>query len=183
VQGRGWIQFNPLFRLPEFMVGVAAWCWVRRFGFPGRLRDWHIDAVLVSGIPVLWLLGKIVIRLGVDPIAVNLGLFDAWFLVLILALAVGRGDVSRILSTPLGQVLGESSYALYILHVPAWYWFATMFDDQQQVTLPVLLAYMVCVVALAIVVWATLERPARRRILGRRRAARVAEWSADSSSR
>jgi peptidoglycan/LPS O-acetylase OafA/YrhL len=118
-------------------------------------------------------LGKITGRAGLDPIAVNLGLFDGWFLILIVALASGRGTVARILGSPPAQVLGESSYALYILHWPLWFWFTAWMDDATTRSPAVLGTYLVGVVIVSMVVWRVLERPARRSILGRRRAAAI----------
>ena len=170
---RTWIQFSPLLRLPEFTLGIAAWCWLRAHGSPRWLRDWHTDVLLLAGIPVVVVLGKLVTRAGIDPIAVNLGLFDAWFLLLIIALATGHGYVTRLLGTPSAQVLGESSYSLYILHWPVWFWFAWMLGVGTAPSLLELVIYSVAVVVIAVVVWACLERPARRRILGQRRAAAI----------
>src|SRR5436853_4220175 len=50
------------------------------------------------------------------------GLVDPLFALLIYSLASGEGPLAALLSLPAMVVLGEASYALYIVHIPLWDW-------------------------------------------------------------
>jgi peptidoglycan/LPS O-acetylase OafA/YrhL len=103
---------------------------------------------------------------GIDPIMVNDGLLDPVFLAMILALSSGDGVASSTLSSGIGQVMGESSYALYVLHWPCWFWFSSLVaDGRQPMGVGPVLAYVVLMLGVALLAWRLLERPARRRLL------------------
>jgi peptidoglycan/LPS O-acetylase OafA/YrhL len=159
-------QFSPIVRLPEFVAGVAAWAWVDRYGLPRWLTGWRADPVLVIGGVLLLSSGEVLLRVGIDPIMVNDGLLDPVFLAMILALSSGDGVASSTLSSGIGQVMGESSYALYVLHWPCWFWFSSLVaDGRQPMGVGPVLAYVVLMLGVALLAWRLLERPARRRLL------------------
>lgn len=111
------ITMAPLVRLPEFLGGVALgilFVHTRRSG-ASRIRPERLAVMAGLGLAVALSLGPQ--RLG--PLVAN-GLLDPLFALLIYALAWGRGRLARLLSLPWSIILGEASYALYILHWPVW---------------------------------------------------------------
>jgi peptidoglycan/LPS O-acetylase OafA/YrhL len=152
-------RYHPLLRLPEFIAGVAAACALRAgVVAPPRLV---VGAVVV----VVGVVG--LTATGVVPVVlVHNGLFAPAFAVWVLALATARGRGVRLLSSTPLRLLGDASYALYLLHVPALYWFvaiaerrghARVLDDPRHAAL----AALACV-GLAVLAHVLFERPARR---------------------
>lgn len=113
---RGWwlhvLRFNPIVRFPDMFTGMVA---ARLFIDGKRLPSfWGAIAALVIGV---------VITSGAVPIPLLHGsLFAPLGAVLIVALATSTGPVARLLSTSIMQKLGDTSYALYALHVPVLMW-------------------------------------------------------------
>ena len=96
------------------------------------------------------------------------GLLTPIFAALVLGLALGDGALARGLGAPAIVTLGEASYALYILHVPAWMaahnaagrlWGPTVADGPAFVAL-----FLVALVAASVACFRFVEVPARRRI-------------------
>ena len=114
------LGFSPITRLPEFVLGMLLGCWLR--GGPRRLPARHA-ATLELGTLVMVTTALIV--LGLSParrVWLDSGLMAPLFVVLVAVLAVGTGPVARILSTRPLQVLGDASYAVYILQEPVVIW-------------------------------------------------------------
>ncbi len=107
------LNYNPLLRLPEFAAGILA---ARIWRDGARWQRWPILTWLapVSAAALLaW-------RTPLQADLVSLGLFCPVFAVWLIVLAEARGGLSRFLALPACVLLGEWSYALYILHVPVW---------------------------------------------------------------
>jgi peptidoglycan/LPS O-acetylase OafA/YrhL len=100
------------------------------------------------------------------------GLLDILFAVLIYGLAregaAGHHfQVVRLLSMPALVLLGEASYALYILHVPLRTWMYKVlewFHPGVQPSMPLFAAYTIFTVGISILVFKIIEEPARRMI-------------------
>ena len=107
------MKYNPLVRLPEFILGMGlGLLFLRNPDILGRRS--HLVSVGVVGIIVAVLAAS-----GRVPYPImNNGLLLGPFAILILALAAGKGVVAAFLASPPLLLLGEASYALYILHVP-----------------------------------------------------------------
>lgn len=70
------------------------------------------------------------------------------------------------------MVLGEASYALYILHIPLLFWWP-QFLDATRLNLPPVLSFglfLVGAVFISVLVWRFWEAPMRRFLLRRPRA-------------
>lgn len=153
------VLYNPLVRLPEFVLGVALgrlWARGARLPRPG------VALLLAAG-----LLPALVALSGALPYALaHNGLLDPLFAVLLYALAQGpRGAgswLARALARPGTVLLGEASYALYLIHAPL---LATL-DHLGLLPLGrgALLAVPVAI-GLSVLVYRHLERPARRALL------------------
>jgi peptidoglycan/LPS O-acetylase OafA/YrhL len=105
---------HPLARLPDFVLGViAGTLFIRR---PASACGSGVAAV-AAVVGVLGLLGTLGTELpSLYANALLLPLFAA----LVYALGRGGGMLGRGLSQPLVVLLGEASYAIYILQDPAW---------------------------------------------------------------
>jgi peptidoglycan/LPS O-acetylase OafA/YrhL len=157
------VKFTPLFRLPEFLVGVAAGVLFGRLGPLGNsAAAWVTTA---AG-------GLLIIVLGVSahlPYGLlHNGLLSPLYALLIVGLASGGGRVGRLLSRRLPILLGEASYALYLLQVPLWVVVAVAlravarpFGHNLLLTFPV---FLPIVLVASVCTYLLIEKPARRRI-------------------
>ena len=106
-------MFNPLVRLPEFLLGVAVGViWLKNRS-QLRLPKYLADISFVILIAVLCL--------PVHNAYLINGVCSPLIVAIIIGLAENRGIMARILSTRFFVILGSASYSLYILHWPLWY--------------------------------------------------------------
>lgn len=109
------LKFNPLLRLPEFLMGVVL----------GRLFLQESPARGRSG--ALMATGAALLTLGAFAVSAHLpfallhnALLAPVYALLVYGLARGGGPLGWLLSRPLLVRLGAASYALYILEHPVW---------------------------------------------------------------
>lgn len=173
-------SFNPLVRLPEFLVGLAlGLAFVdsrsaetsssRAFGrLTARSHDLGIAVVLGALGAVFALVVPLADHI---PVANVMALFVIpLFVVLIYLLALQRGLFAWVLSLPLAVWLGEISYGIYILHWPLWYlWhtYATRMLPFAANSVWSLIMYLFLLVATAGLSFKYLEGPTRRAIRAR----------------
>jgi peptidoglycan/LPS O-acetylase OafA/YrhL len=164
------VYYNPLARLPTFLIGVALgrlFTLASRTQGQGttqakkRLRASHVGAatlVVITGIlaTVPWVFGPLY-DVALTPLLA----------VLIYALAWSEGRLAAFFALPAMVALGEASYALYILHVPLWQWVAHA-GAARVATYPMrvvfYVAYLGLLVAISLLSLRFLEQPARRAI-------------------
>jgi peptidoglycan/LPS O-acetylase OafA/YrhL len=161
------VQYDPLVRLPEFLFGVAL----------GRLHLWDAagpsrsiawSAAAVAGAAAL--LAALALGPAVIPATHYLffknGLLAPLDGLLIYGLARARdGSPSRWLSVGLLVVLGEASYALYILHLPLRFLMqaaARALSGASQLGWPFFAVYVAAAVLVSVLVLRRVEEPARR---------------------
>lgn len=162
---------NPVARLPEFVIGVALG---RLFLTRGDARPWtgllaprRLSVLAAVGVAALWCVGP----LGL--IFYNQILIDPLYALLIYSIAFGEGPVAVLFAVPAAVLLGEGSYALYILHWPLMGWVRQVLPPVR-VGVPgyvapstvYFLIYLCVVIAAALASYRFLERPARRAING-----------------
>jgi len=111
------VIYDPVTRLPEFLLGVtlAVGYLRRRELAPSR---WVGGALTVA--PVLAILLVLSFSSRLPFVVLHNGLLAPLFACLLYGLALGRGPVVWVLSRPLLVVLGEASYAVYLLQDPIW---------------------------------------------------------------
>ncbi|RKI50235.1 acyltransferase [Corallococcus sp. AB049A] len=110
------LRFNPLARLPEFILGILA---ARGFLLRAHAPSHPVALAAVGGLIILALLGSPWLPF---PLLHN-GLLAPVFAVLFILLSGSQGAVARALASRPLRILGESSYALFLLHMPvlfAW---------------------------------------------------------------
>ncbi|MFY9528079.1 MAG: hypothetical protein WBC04_10675 [Candidatus Acidiferrales bacterium] len=108
------LMFNPLVRLPEFLVGVMAG---RLFLLTGGFRRQSSNAVfLVSS---LLILATLLLGHRIPFPVINTGLLAPLLALAVSSLASG-GFAARLFQPRWFVLLGQSSYCLYMLHAPLW---------------------------------------------------------------
>jgi peptidoglycan/LPS O-acetylase OafA/YrhL len=164
-----WLYVTPLTRLGDFLLGILAARLYIHTRAGGRLAR--------AGGPLAIICAAVILALMAWPA----NLFSAWSwdvayavpsAVLIFALASApRGALARVLSLPLLILLGECSYAFYLVHQPALGYldggrWQTMMSGS---TVIFELLTLLAILCLAIGLHVAIERPARvyiRRLLG-----------------
>jgi peptidoglycan/LPS O-acetylase OafA/YrhL len=150
------IEVTPLMRFPEFVFGVLLG---RLFALDANkhraIGGFAVPAAIVAIIAVLAYSDAIP-----RPLLAN-GLMAPLFGIVIYALAQGRGIIAAFLSTRWLLLMGDASYAIYILQYPM----ASIFNVQSDVYTPVRTAcYFVCLVLASIACFRFVESPLRPRI-------------------
>jgi peptidoglycan/LPS O-acetylase OafA/YrhL len=124
------LETFPLLRLPEFLFGVV----LARIHLRARAESFG-PAILRSP-AALRIMGALllsaVIMAGdrIPSLILHNGLLAPVFALVILGLSRGDGLIHRLLSRRSLVVLGEASYAVYILHVPLFFWFSYLVRDK-----------------------------------------------------
>jgi peptidoglycan/LPS O-acetylase OafA/YrhL len=155
----------PLLHLPQFVFGMALG---RLFLFGPALSAARHAAMLIVGI------GLLVLVFGLRPVLPWWTRCDAALMplfALVILGAVKAASVVPILTHPWAVLLGEASYAMYILHIPIrtlWRGATTAMGVELPGWLDFVL-YFVIVTGASIVVFRCIETPLRRAIAGRRR--------------
>lgn len=175
-QSLGWwlnlVKYNPLIRLPEFVLGVIAG---RLYLLEGDApRPWHARLELGAAVAVLAVL---LASARMEYLLLHNGLLAPAFAALVYALARGAGPLSRVLATPLLVRLGAASFALYILHVPLLSWMSRGYRATG-VAPPAqpwnFVVFAAVGIAVSLLVFELVEEPGRR-LLRRRLVRRPAE--------
>ncbi|MBZ5544495.1 MAG: acyltransferase [Acidobacteriia bacterium] len=153
------LKFNPLVRLPEFMIGVACGFWFQRGNHNPRL-----GTPLVLGGTAAALVTTAFSPLIPYPV-MHTGLYAPAFAAIICGLAL-RPRWSSFLEARWLVLLGEASYCLYMFHtlfLGAFIYMATVLGP-----LPFrLVAGTATALVVAVLIFRYVEEPARRRLRGR----------------
>jgi peptidoglycan/LPS O-acetylase OafA/YrhL len=166
------VAFAPIFRIPEFMMGMFLSILQRRVvsvWAPARVTQ----------------LGKFATYLGLATAAVVIfygrwipfvirynGIGDLAFAEIIFGLAVAPTLLSRTLSQPFLVLLGEASYSIYILQSPIMDYFRPMTTRFHGPGL--FAAYLATLIVSGIFCFRSIESPLRHRINGWYASARLA---------
>lgn len=149
------VEFNPLLRLPEFMIGI----------FLGRA--YSLGLTFPRGSQTLSYVSALCLCLVLafypflpHPLLAN-GLLAPLFALLILSLAPGKGWLACFLSRPLVVMLGEASYGLYILQIPVSYWLRMPPPHHSLRTFGL---YLLILLSAALLSWRWVESPLRTRL-------------------
>ena len=170
--GNEFLLFNPLLRLPEFLIGVAVATWQQRTKF---VAPW-------------WLaIGSILATLALVPllvkssrVLVSNGLLAPLFALMLVGLGSSSGFFERLLSFRPFVFLGRASFSLYLLHLPVLFWFcllgrggnAPAFSEKQlfrptSIGPGPLIAYLAISLAISIASYEWIESSGRRFLLNR----------------
>lgn len=157
------LKFDPLVRAPEFLLGVLAGRFFVEGVRPSPRAASRGAAACIALVLVVLAAGEAV----PFPLVHN-GLLAPVYATLVVCLAVGGGPIASFLSRPTLQTLGESSYALYILHLPLYVLSAAL--AKRVVGGPVLeqpwfvVAFLALSVVVSIAAFRRVEDPMRTRV-------------------
>lgn len=166
------LKFQPLLRLPEFLLGIV----VGRL-YMTRASDRPRRAAALSTGAALVLLLVLTDSAHIPYPLLHNGLLAPLFALLIYGLADGSGALARALGSSWLVLLGEASYALYILHIPLGLWRDALAGELPALAglqpLAAATLFVAVAVLVAVLVLRGFEEPARRAIRamldGRRR--------------
>ena len=170
IDGDWWynfLGFFPLWHLPQFIFGVA----LGRLFISGKRfsQSTHEATLWVS----MFAIGMILYYHPVVPMLSRLSgnvILAPVFGALIFGAAGASGPFSQILSVRSLVLLGDASYATYIIHSPLLRWWYRITVVDLRIELPPLFdfsCYLLIVTAISLLVYAYIERPARRWLLFR----------------
>ena len=159
----GLLEYHPIPRLHEFALGILSariWLegsWCQRPAWTAWM------APLAAAVPLLVLASAV----PVPRLPMSNGLFAPAFALLIITLANGAGWLARALSTRVMVVLGESSYAAYILHWPLWALTSPLRANVSLGALGDFAAYLGTVVVASLLAVRFVEKPLRAKLRAR----------------
>jgi len=162
---RNFWLFNPLMRLPEFLLGIVLGkLWLTRK--PPRVQqllETHAGWGVVASVAALLALFSI----DADESKFYNGMVAPLLMALIYSLALGRGTVARLLALRPMVWLGEASYSLYILHWPLWFAITAFLVNYLPKFSKGALHFVACevlTVAASLAVFRYVETPANRQL-------------------
>lgn len=147
------LSFNPLVRLPEFMVGVLA----GQLFLTGRIRDKLGSVFIFCGVAIIVLITAVAAR-SPNPL-ISAGFLSPAFAAIIFGVAQQPRWTQFLALRPF-VLLGEASYSLYLLHS---FVIERAFDDTSH--LPHGFRVMICIAAAigaSLIAYLMIESPARR---------------------
>jgi peptidoglycan/LPS O-acetylase OafA/YrhL len=157
------IKFNPALHLHEFVEGVCAGLLVLGMDigsrqFVAKWSPWALTGSLVTF--ALFIVASY--RMLNYHLFIHDGLLSPLFLVVLVALTFGNSFFHRILSHPWLVLLGESSYGLYLIHIPIWHLIKPLPHGHSLITYPV---FLLGAVGSSLLIFHYLEKPARKLII------------------
>jgi peptidoglycan/LPS O-acetylase OafA/YrhL len=165
--------FSPLARLPEFLMGICLGHWLRA----RRTNHATFSAGRAASLemPTLVVMAGALVALGLHPDSkpwLDSGLLSPVFLVLVAALAIGTGPIARLLSSRPLQVLGDASYAMYVLQEPVLIWMTHVPVVRALPARLFVAVFVVVLIGASLACQRFLAEPARAWLLARRERAR-----------
>lgn len=156
------IEVMPIFRIFEFFAGISTCAFQQTL--VARLTERQRSRFGWGALAVAGVLFYMVIQFSdrIPLLVMSDGLLLPVYGLTILGLVNVRGWLQRLLSQPPFVLLGEASYAVYLLHGPLFTYVAGV----HAIDSPAMwIAYLGLVMTLSIMSFLWLERPARRKIL------------------
>lgn len=157
------LLYFPPFHLNSFLLGMVGGIWYLtrdpRSSVDQRVnRLFLITALVLVG---LLLIGRRVFPAVSQSFSLDAGMLSPFFLVVVLTLALDTTTLAGRLSHPALVLLGDASYALFILHVPVR-WIGERLNTSLNLPNSILIyIYWVLIVAASVLVHVRMERPAR----------------------
>ena len=172
------LYIHPVSRIFEFILGIfVASCWRKNVGCvqwsKSRASLYEIGVILLAGASMLyisllaaWVGNKHWLGLSAEEWLSHSGSMFAFGL-LIYVMAVGRGWITVWLSLPLLVLLGEISFSCYLLHqILLRYYQANITLFPHLPNILSLAIFWVILLLASYLMWALIEMPGRRLMLG-----------------
>jgi len=151
------IEFTPIFRVPEFLIGIL----LGRAYVLGRFRN--VNGSLLTAIASVAIFAVLGFCPGLPHPILSNGLLAPLFALLIIGLAQNKGPIAWFLSRPFMVVLGEASYGIYILQLPL----ALLIRRPPPYhSIRMLTLYCALLVLCSVLSWHFVESPLRKKIRG-----------------
>ena len=164
------IKYDPLLHLAEFCAGILAAKLHLKLR-DKRFRHWWLREGLWLYGPALILEVFVLTHSQWIPYGLlHNGLLVPVHVALLIGLSLGGQGLPRFLGSRPLVFLGQSSYALYLLHVATYSWMHATFKHLSHILMSglwFLALYSVLCVGLSCIMFAYVEEPARRLILKR----------------
>lgn len=148
------LKYHPLVRLPEFFVGIMAG---RLFLLTGGFQPKTSTAVFLAG-SVLLLAALLLGDMLPYPV-INCGLLAPLLAVLVVSLASG-GLGADLLRHKWLVMLGQSSFCLYMLHIPIWNFLHQVLAPYGDLSHAANLLILAAIVLLSLLLYRLVELPA-----------------------
>lgn len=117
---RLFLAYFPPFHLNSFLLGVAGGVWFLSEA-PKRPHKTSTNLAWMA-FSLAFISAALIIReyyqFSIRTFSLDVGLLAPFFLIFVLTLALDGTRISKTLSHPALVLLGDASYALYILHIP-----------------------------------------------------------------
>jgi peptidoglycan/LPS O-acetylase OafA/YrhL len=166
------IIYAPIFHIPQFLIGVCAGIiFLRANDRKTDVAPTHLKISLLAGIASVAVFILLTQVSGIPYELLNNGLLSPIFALIICALAYGRGGIARFLSLPFLMLLGEASYAIYLLQNPLLSFLKLILSKAENSglvspeffgSLPFLLSYLTILISLSICAFLFIETPFRK---------------------
>lgn len=164
-EGHLFLNYFPLFHFSSFLLGMAGGIWYLDESPKLTVRQKTNRLLLLTslGLTALMLMGRDRYPSFFSSFSLDVGLLAPLFLIIILTLALDSTRLSRWMSNPRLALLGDASYALYILHVPVRWWIERGLSEPSTPGSYATMYYFYVpfVIALSVAVFIWIERPAR----------------------
>lgn len=173
------VSYFPPLRLPEFVLGIVVGHALKSTpnGARSAAKDTvHELALLAALTLVAWSLGSgLSSRLTGEPLAdhvfIESSTTSLLFALIVWQLARGDGAVKRLLSRPILLLLGEASYAVYVLQEPVVEWTTAVLKRVAPAAIShwnvVFWAYALLLVGASVLIHKKWEMPLRSAMLRR----------------
>jgi peptidoglycan/LPS O-acetylase OafA/YrhL len=166
LDARLFLTYFPPFHLNSFLLGVAGGVWYLSEA-PRHPHKTSTNLAWMAFSLVTVAAALIIQRFSLLPVrtfSFNVGLLAPLFLIFVLTLALDGTRISKVLSHPALVLLGDASYALYILHIPVR-WIMERYLASMGATMTYGqffgFLYMPFLLTVSVLTFLYLERPAR----------------------
>src|SRR6266498_2342250 len=158
---------NPIFHLNSFILGAVGGIWFLREGQTHEIKP-IVNYIILAGSLLFFSLFMIAGDMYPDVVPHTLqpmqGMLSPIFVLTIVTLALDKTRLSVALNHPWLVMLGETAYALYILHVPVL-WFSKRFLESAGLKNPQAafdVIYLPLMISIGLISHLYIDRPLRR---------------------
>jgi peptidoglycan/LPS O-acetylase OafA/YrhL len=169
------IMYAPIFHVPQFFIGVCTGIlFIREIDNGSHSNHTNIQMSVLAAISFVTILLLLLSRSNIPYGLLNNGLFSPLFSIIIFALALGRGIVAKFLSIPLFLILGEVSYAIYLLQNPILSFLKLFCEKGVNLgfasssffgSFSFLLSYLLTLVIISLCAYSLIEAPVRKKLI------------------